>query len=235
MKKGIYLLPNAITLCGMFAGFFAIISAFKGNFVIAAWAIVIAGVFDALDGWVARLTHTTTKFGIELDSLSDLLSFGIAPAALMYSWTLMPFGRYGWVAAFLFVACGALRLARYNVQMSGDEKKHFTGMPIPAAAGMIASTVLFYQHQGWNHEQSYYALFIIVITALLMVSTMKYHSLKEINIKERKPFGILVSFVIVFGLFFLRPELFLFCLGIIYLWGGLIENTFIFLKKPITR
>ncbi|MCK7510521.1 MAG: CDP-alcohol phosphatidyltransferase family protein [Desulfobacterales bacterium] len=108
-KKGVYLLPNTLTLCGMLSGFFAILSAINGNFLYAAWAIIIANIFDGLDGWIARLTNTTTRFGIELDSLSDLVAFGVAPSVMMYKWALQPFGRVGWAAAFLFVACGALR------------------------------------------------------------------------------------------------------------------------------
>ena len=123
----------------MFCGFYAILASLKGHYIYSAWAILIANVFDGLDGWVARLTHSTTRFGIELDSLSDLVAFGIAPAVLIYSWALQSFGRLGWGAAFLFVICGALRLARFNVQMGSAESKSFTGMPIPGAATVMAS------------------------------------------------------------------------------------------------
>src|SRR5512135_2769490 len=145
MKKGIYILPNSLTLCGMFFGFYSIMSAIKGNYEHAAWSIMIADVFDGLDGWVARLTNSTTRFGIELDSLSDLVAFGVAPSVLVYKWAIAPFGRVGFAAAFLFTACGALRLARYNVQMGSAESKAFTGMPIPGAAGVLGALVLFYQ------------------------------------------------------------------------------------------
>ncbi|MEW6586929.1 MAG: CDP-diacylglycerol--serine O-phosphatidyltransferase, partial [Nitrospirota bacterium] len=144
MRKGIYILPNTLTLCGMFLGFYSILASIKGLYLHASWAILLAGIFDGLDGWVARLTHSTTRFGIELDSLSDLVAFGVAPAVLLYKWALMPFGRVGWAAAFFFVACGALRLARYNVQMGSTESKAFTGMPIPGAAGLLATLVIFY-------------------------------------------------------------------------------------------
>ena len=151
MKKGIYILPNGLTLCGMFFGFYSILSAIKGNYVHAAWAIMIADVFDGLDGWVARLTHSTTRFGIELDSLSDLVAFGVAPAVMIYKWSIAPFGRIGIAAAFLFAACGALRLARYNVQMGSTESKAFTGMPIPGAASVLASLVIFY-YEFWDRS-----------------------------------------------------------------------------------
>ncbi|MEW6214507.1 MAG: CDP-diacylglycerol--serine O-phosphatidyltransferase, partial [Nitrospirota bacterium] len=137
MRKGIYILPNTLTLCGMFCGFYSILVALKGDYLHAAWAIMIANIFDGLDGWVARLTHSTTRFGIELDSLSDLVAFGVAPSVMLYKWALTPFGRVGWATAFLFVACGALRLARYNVQMGSTESRSFTGMPTPGAATIV--------------------------------------------------------------------------------------------------
>src|SRR5512135_2663523 len=179
MKKGIYILPNSLTLCGMFFGFYSILSAIKGNFEHAAWSIMIADVFDGLDGWVARLTHSTTRFGIELDSLSDLVAFGVAPSVLVYEWSIAPFGRIGFAAAFLFTACGALRLARYNVQMGSTESKAFTGMPIPGAASVIAAVVLFY-HDVWNSapEKSIVMLLLTVVLSILMVSTLRFHGLK---------------------------------------------------------
>ena len=143
-KKGVYLLPNTLTLCGMFSGFYAILSAINGDFLYSAWAIILANIFDGLDGWIARLTNTSTRFGIELDSLSDLVAFGVAPSVLMYKWVLAPFDRVGWAAAFLFVACGALRLARFNVQTGAPGSKAFKGMPIPAAATILASIVILY-------------------------------------------------------------------------------------------
>ena len=232
MRKGIYVLPNTLTLCSMLLGFYSILSSLQGNYEHAAGAILFATIFDGLDGWVARLTNSTTKFGIELDSLSDLVSFGVAPAVMMYKWALAPFGRIGWAAAFWFMACGALRLARYNVQMGSTESKSFTGMPIPGAAGIVASLVLFY------HEVSDVALgkniFILVLTillAFLMVSTLKYHGAKEINFKQRKPFWILVAFVLVVAIVIIHPQISLFIFAMIYLIGGIIENIFIFLRR----
>src|SRR5512134_1333776 len=187
-KKGVYMLPNTLTLCGMFCGFYAIMSAINGNFVHAAWAIILANIFDGLDGWIARLTNTTTRFGVELDSLSDLVAFGVAPAVMMYKWSLMPFGRLGWAAAFLFVACGALRLARFNVQTGVAGSKAFKGMPIPAAATILASIVIFY-YEFWTGIPGKNALYLVstIIISLLMVSTLKYHGLKEIDFREKKP------------------------------------------------
>jgi len=232
MRKGIYILPNTLTLCGMLMGFYSILASLKGNYIHAAWAILIAMIFDGLDGWVARLTHSTTKFGIELDSLSDLVAFGVAPAVMMYKWALTPFGRIGWAAAFLFMACGALRLARYNVQMGSTESKSFTGMPIPGAAAIASSSVLFY-YETWGIEpiRNSYILVMMILLAFLMVSTLRYHGAKEIDFKGRKPFWILVAFILVLMIIITHPPVSLFILAMIYLFGGLIENVFLFYKK----
>jgi CDP-diacylglycerol--serine O-phosphatidyltransferase len=234
MKKGIFLLPNTLTLCGMFFGFYSILASFKGNYIYGAWAILIASIFDGLDGWVARLTHSTTRFGIELDSLSDLVAFGIAPAALVYSWGLQPFGRFGWGAAFLFVTCGALRLARFNVQMGSEESKSFTGMPIPGAATVIASLVLFYT-EIWGDltVKNYIVLLLPFLLALLMVSTIRYHALKEIDPKMRKPFWLLVAIVSAFALVFMYPEIVIFCFSIVYMMWGIVEYMMLHKKKGI--
>lgn len=233
MKKGIYVLPNSITLCGLFFGFYAILSSFKGSYIHGAWAILIAMVFDGLDGWVARVTHSTTRFGIELDSLSDLVAFGVAPAVLVYSWSLQNFGRVGWGACFLFVICGALRLARYNVQMGSEERKAFTGLPIPGAATVVASLVLFH-NEIWKGElpgRNYLILILIFILSILMVSTLRYHGLKEIDPKKRKPFWLLVLLVIVFVLLFMHPEIMMFIFSTTYMMWGIIETAIILYKK----
>ena len=233
MKKGIYLLPNTLTLCGMFCGFYAILACFKDHFIYAAWAILIANIFDGLDGWVARLTNSTTKFGVELDSLSDLVAFGVAPAVLIYSWgDLHAFGRVGWGAAFIYVICGALRLARYNVQMGTTESKAFTGLPIPGSGTVVASLVLFYSDiWGTPYGRNYVILFLPFLLAALMVSTMRFHGLKEINFKERKPFWLLVVIVIAFVLIFIYPEIVIFVFSIIYVTWGIVEGSYLFHKK----
>ena len=232
MRKGIYLLPNTLTLCSMLLGFYSILSTLKGNYVYAAWAILFATIFDGLDGWVARLTNSTTKFGIELDSLSDLVSFGVAPAVMMYKWALAPFGRIGWAAAFWFMACGALRLARYNVQMGSTESKSFTGMPIPGAATIIASLVLFYHEMSdMPPGKNILILGLTVLLAFLMVSTLKYHGAKEIDFRQRKPFWILVAFVLGLTIIVMHPPISLFLFAMIYLLGGIIENIYLFYKR----
>lgn len=231
-KKGIYLLPNVLTLCGLFCGFFAIMATINGNFLYAAWAIVIANIFDGLDGWIARLTNTTTRFGIELDSLSDLVAFGVAPAILMYKWALIPFGRIGWAAAFLFVACGALRLARYNVQTGLSNSKAFKGMPIPGAATVLCSIVIFY-YEFWTGipEKNVLFLIIVILLSLLMVSTLRYHGVKEIDFKERKPFWMLIVFVILLFVLLVHPSTAIFIFAMAYLFWGIIENIYLFIRK----
>jgi len=232
MKKGIYLLPNGLTLCGMFFGFYSILSAIKGNYLHAAWAIMIANVFDGLDGWVARLTHSTTRFGIELDSLSDLVAFGVAPAVMMYKWSIAPFGRIGIAVAFFFAACGALRLARYNVQMGSTESKAFTGMPIPGAASVLASLVIFYyEFRQGSPEKNIFVLVLTLVLALLMVSTLRFHGLKEIDFSQRKPFWILVAFVLAIAVIVIHPAVALFVFAVIYLAEGIMENIYLYYKK----
>lgn len=231
-KKGVYLLPNVLTLCGLFCGFFAVLATLNGNYLHAAWAIVIANIFDGLDGWIARLTNTTTRFGIELDSLSDLVTFGVAPAVMVYKWALMPFGRIGWAAAFLFVACGALRLARYNVQTGQSSSKAFKGMPIPGAATVLASIVIFY-YEFWTGlpEKNILFLIIVILLSLLMVSTLRYHALKEIDFKERKPFWMLIVFVLVLFVILVHPSTAIFIFAMLYLFWGIIENIYLFVRQ----
>jgi len=232
MRKGIYILPNTLTLCSMLLGFFSILASLKGNYIHAAWGILFATVFDGLDGWVARLTHSTTRFGIELDSLSDLVAFGVAPSVMIYKWALTPFGRIGWVAAFWFLACGALRLARYNVQMGSSESKSFTGMPIPAAASIVATLVLFF-FEMWDTlpGKNIYLLGLTILLAFLMVSTLRFHGAKELDFRKRKPFWILVAFVIVLMLIVMHPAISLFVFAMIYLIVGIIENIILFSRR----
>jgi CDP-diacylglycerol---serine O-phosphatidyltransferase len=232
MRKGVYLLPTTLTMCGMFFGFYSILAALKGNYLHAAWAILISTIFDGLDGWVARLTHSTTKFGIELDSLSDLVAFGVAPAVMLYKWALMPFGRVGWATAFLFMVCGALRLARYNVQMGSTESKAFTGMPIPGAAGVVATLIIFY-YEIWETvpDKNLFILLLTIFLSILMVSTLRFHGAKELNLARRKPFSILVAIVMIFTLVVVHPQIALFLFAMTYLIGGIIENIILYYRK----
>jgi CDP-diacylglycerol---serine O-phosphatidyltransferase len=243
MRKGIYVLPNLITLSSMFAGFYSIVASLNSDYERAAWAIMIASVFDVLDGWVARITHTSTRFGIEIDSLADVISFGVAPGVLVYTWTLSSFGKIGWLGSFFLVACAALRLARFNVQMGSTEKKHFTGLPTPASALVIATTVLAYEEIIHILEhlklvqladvvgKDYWILALTFILAGLMVSNITYHSLKEANLKERRPFGILVVIAAFLAVVAYHPELVLFLVSISYVAVGMIEAFFKLFKR----
>lgn len=236
-KKGVYLVPNTLTLCGMFCGFYAIMSSINGNFLHAAWAILLANIFDGLDGWIARMTGTTTRFGVELDSLSDLVAFGVAPSVMVYKWALMPFGRLGWAAAFLFVACGALRLARFNVQAGSSSSKAFKGMPIPGAASILSSVIIFYYADPFNFHweglpgKSVMYLLLTIILAMLMVSTFRFHGIKEVDFREKKPFWMLIVFVLILFVMLIHPSSAIFVFAMAYLIWGIIENIILFVRK----
>ena len=198
VRKGIYVLPNLITTASLFCGFYSIIASSIENFVVAAIAILVAAVFDGLDGRIARFTNTSSKFGAEYDSLSDVIAFGVAPAFLAYSWALSFYGKWGWIAAFLFVLCGALRLARYNIQIGIVESKVFNGLPIPAAAVVVATTGLFFYYAGVEgkfHDPS--MLVFIPVLSVLMVSNIKYYSFKDLKLFARKPFITFFLLVLV--------------------------------------
>lgn len=222
LKKGVYLLPNLITSASLFGGFYAIISSFDGHFERAAIAILISGVLDGLDGRIARLTGTSSKFGVEYDSLADLIAFGLAPGVLIFTWALRPFGRYGWLAAFLFVVCGALRLARFNVQITTIESKRFNGLPIPAAAALVATTVLmfFYIGQGQEMARHITVLILVYLLAFLMISNVKYYSFKELNLSQRTPFRLLVGAIFLLIVVAAEPAVTMFVLTFGYVLSG---------------
>lgn len=230
----IYVLPNLVTTCNLFCGFFSVIQAIQGRFVIAAYAIVVAAVFDQLDGRLARITRSTSKFGAEYDSLCDLLSFGMAPALLLFQWSLSPFGRLGWVACFLFVACGALRLARFNVQHGIVEKSYFQGLPIPMAAGIVASSVLFFTELDWNPVENWFLLGMTILLAFVMVSSFRYRSFKDLDLKERMHFQYLILGLLVFVVVILKHEIMLFVLFTIYAGLGTLYG-FLRLGKSVRK
>lgn len=226
MGVHIYVLPNLLTTGNMFSGFFAIIYSINGNFLWAAYAIVAAAVFDLLDGRVARLTNSTSRFGMEYDSLSDLVSFGLAPALIMFLWALEPFGRIGWLASFFYVACAALRLARFNVQSEVIEKSYFQGLPSPMAAGIVASSVLAFEDLDLNASHSWTLLALTFLLGFTMVSTFRYRSFKDIDLKHRLPFRYLVGGVFAFALIAIRPEVSLFFLFLTYAILGVLFGLF---------
>lgn len=236
MRKGVYILPNLFTTGNLFCGFWAIISVFQEKFFYAAVAILLAAVFDALDGKVARLSGATSKFGVQYDSLSDLVSFGVAPALLAFSWALRPYGRFGWLAAFLFVVCGALRLARFNVQTASGETKYFKGLPIPAAASMIALTILLYLRlieTGWVKD--IVILVMIYILAFLMVSNIRYFSFKEFDLARRKPFSLFMFIVLSMIVIIMEPTLVLFGFALFYVLSGPVNMILAWYKKKALK
>jgi len=221
----IYILPNLLTTMNMFSGFFSIIYAIRGEFIIAAYAIVAAAIFDMLDGRVARLTKTESPFGAQYDSLSDVISFGMAPALLLYFWALQPFGRLGWLASFSMLACAALRLARFNVQAS-EEKNYFQGLPTPMAAGIVSSAVLCFHDLDVDAYKSPLLLVVAFLIAITMVSQFRYRSFKDIDFRKKQPFTYLVIGVLIFILIALRPEVMLFVLFLSYATLGAIFGIF---------
>jgi CDP-diacylglycerol--serine O-phosphatidyltransferase len=221
MRKGIYILPNLFTTGSLFAGFYGIVATTDGDFHSAAIWILISSIFDGLDGKVARMTGTSTKFGVEYDSLADLVAFGVAPGILMYSWALKPFGRVGWLAAFLFVVCGALRLARFNVQVNTVESKRFVGLPIPAAASMVSATVLLFHRFGWPGSFKKLAILILIYSlAFLMVSSFRYYSFKDPELIKRQPFAVLVLAILLLIVIAAEPVVMLFVIFLLYVLSG---------------
>jgi CDP-diacylglycerol--serine O-phosphatidyltransferase len=236
IKKGIYILPSLLTSLSMLAGFYSIVATLNGDFVNAAWAILVSGIFDGLDGRVARITHSTTRFGVEYDSLSDLLAFGIAPGVLMYWWALKPLGRLGWLAGFLYVACGAIRLARFNVQVNTVESKYFQGLPIPAAAGLVATVIIFLTNFEIEPRSVQIPLLLIsYLLAALMVSTVKYNSFKDLQLARRKPFNALIIVVLLIVFVVSEPRIMLFSLCFAYVLSGPTTLVVHLLRKSKTR
>jgi len=224
-KRGIYLLPSVLTTFGMFAGFYSIISSINGEFTIAAISIMIAMMWDTLDGRVARLTNTQSAFGAEYDSLADLVSFGLAPALLVYEWSLYELGRFGWLAAFVYLACAALRLARFNTQVGIADKRFFQGLPSPAAAGVIASMIwlkiwTFASFDSEVISLGYYlGAGITILCGILMVSNVRYYSFKELDSKKAS-FRFLLLIVLSLIILMYKPNIILFTGFSLYLLSG---------------
>jgi len=214
-------LPNLFTSASLFCGFYSAIASFKEHFVPAAVSILVAVIFDGLDGRVARLTNTTSKFGSEYDSIADVISFGIAPALLAYSWSLSIYGKWGWIVAFLFLLCGALRLARFNIQIGIIESKVFNGLPIPAAASVVATTVIFFDYVGaeGRFHNEFIMVFVIMIS-LLMVSSVKYYSFKDMSLLVRKPFTIFFWSTVLLIIIVAEPEIMFFVIILGYALSG---------------
>lgn len=225
-KKGIYIIPNLVTTGNLFCGVFSIMSILHDQYVTAAIAIMVGAIFDLLDGKLARLTKTTSHFGVEYDSLSDLVSFGVAPGLLAYAWALQPYGRLGWMGLFLYITCGALRLARFNLQVSGPESKDFLGLPTPAAAFLVASMVIFDADvfSFGDAVRPGLVLGLTYLLAFLMVSNIRYRSFKGLNLRDRKPFNVLVGLVLALIVLVTIPQIVIFSLSVIYVLVGILEK-----------
>lgn len=217
-QRGIYLLPNLLTTAALFAGFYSIVAAMKGYFDTAAIAIFIAMIADGLDGRVARLTNTQSAFGAQYDSLSDMVAFGIAPALVLYSWSLAHLGKVGWLAAFLYAAATALRLARFNTQV--NDKTYFQGLPCPSAAGIVASMIWSGSGIAVNGSFSIPIAVFTIVLASLMVSTIRYYSFKSVDFKDRVSFFTVVLAVFVITAVALEPPEMLFIIFFIYIISG---------------
>jgi CDP-diacylglycerol--serine O-phosphatidyltransferase len=221
-RRGLYLLPNLLTTGAMFAGFYAIVAGINGNFEAAAIAIFIAMILDGMDGRVARLTNTQSDFGVQYDSLSDMVSFGLAPALVIYQWSLSGLGKLGWLGAFVYAAAAALRLARFNTQASTADKRYFQGLPSPSAAALIAGTVWCGEYFSINGVASFtlFAFPATMVAGILMVSNIRYHSFKRFDLRGRKPFVAGLVIVMIFVLIASEPPLVLFLLALIYAVSG---------------
>jgi CDP-diacylglycerol--serine O-phosphatidyltransferase len=217
-RRGVYLLPSLMTMGNMFCGYACVVYATRGEFETAAPFIGFAIVLDMLDGRIARLTGTTSEFGVQFDSLADIISFGIAPAILSFSWGLAPLGRLGWAAGFLFVAAAAMRLARFNIQAaSGGDKRYFVGMPSPAAAAIPAATVYAYPWGLLDYRAALPALAMVLVPALLMVSTIRFRSFKTIDLHVRRPYTILIVIAAALVLITTHPRFVLVAMAYCYL------------------
>ncbi len=241
MPRGIFLLPNLFTTAALFAGFYAIIAAMNDRFETAAIAIFLAGLLDGLDGRVARLTNTQSAFGAEYDSLSDMVSFGIAPALVAYLWSLVHLrevsvfmGKLGWLAAFIYATATALRLARFNTQIGVADKRYFQGLASPAAAAVVMGAVwTCEEYDIAGSDVSYAALILTVAAGALMVSKFSYYSFKDFDLREQVPFVALIAVVLVFVFLSIDTATVLFCCFFLYMLSGPLVSLFRWNRKRL--
>jgi CDP-diacylglycerol--serine O-phosphatidyltransferase len=219
--RGIYLLPNLFTTAALFAGFYAIVAASRGQFDTAAIAVFVAMILDGMDGRIARLTHTQSDFGAQYDSLSDMVAFGLAPALVMYEWSLASLGKLGWTAAFVYAATAALRLARFNTQVGVVDKRYFIGLPSPSAAALIAGLVWVGADYDMPGEDIALLTFpLTVLTGILMVSNIRYKSFKDLDLRGRIPFVAMLVIVLIFVFISIDPPVVLFSMALTYALSG---------------
>lgn len=231
--RGIYLIPNLLTTSALFAGFYAIIAAISGDFSSSCIAIFVAQLLDGADGRVARMTHTQSEFGAQYDSMSDIIAFGLAPAILAFQWSLIYMDKVGWVAAFVFVAAAALRLARFNVQIGKVDKKYFVGLASPAAAAVIWGTIWSLEEFGVSGQSmAWLMVFLVPLVGIMMVSPIRYFSFKDISAQRRVPFFVLLAIVMVFAFIALDPPRMLLGIASVYaLHGPVLEISKWFKKR----
>jgi CDP-diacylglycerol---serine O-phosphatidyltransferase len=220
LSRGLFILPTLFTVGNLFCGYLSIWCSIRGTFELAAALIIAAGVLDGLDGRIARMTHSTSEFGEEYDSLADLVSFGVAPAILAYSWGLSDFDRLGWMASFLFVVCGSMRLARFNIQAHVVDKRYFVGLPIPAAAGAVSTIVLATPERLVSRMWMAGLLGLTFLLSFLMISTIRYRSFKDLDLKRRRPAWILPAIAIFFAIVAYRPQIALVTLVLVFVVSG---------------
>lgn len=236
--RGIYLLPNLFTTAALFCGFYAIVSSINGQFETAAIAIFVAMLLDGIDGRVARLTNTESDFGAEFDSLADMVSFGLAPALIIYLWALSSFGKMGWLVSFIYVACAALRLARFNTQASHSDKRYFQGLASPAAAAVVAGLIWnadFIRQYLPESSLQIVALVTTLFVGLLMVTNVRYHSFKGVNWRSKVPFVTILMFVFVLVFISAEPALVLFGIFFVYALSGPILTVIMLRRRRAER
>src|SRR5262245_15266658 len=223
LRRGVYLLPSLMTLGNLFCGYACVVYAMRGEYETAAPFIGIAMILDTLDGRIARMTGTSSAFGLEFDSLADVISFGMAPAVLTFSWGLTSLGRWGWAAGFIYVTAAAMRLARFNVQTAVGDKKYFVGMPSPAAASVPAATIYAYP-AGFQHPAGALpAMALVLVPAFLMVSTIRFRSFKDLDLQARRPYTVLIGIALFFAFVFAHPALALVTASYTYLVSAFVE------------
>jgi len=234
-RRGVYLLPTLFTVGNLFCGFGCIMQAYSGAFGWAALLILIAGLLDGLDGRIARLTHTTSEFGIEFDSLADVVSFGVAPAFLIYAWALAPLQKLGWWIAFVYVVCVAMRLARFNIQNQVVDKRYFAGLPSPAAAAALACVVYAFPDPVSPRWVSGVVALLVVCVATLTISRMRYRSFKDVDLRNRRPYLFVFPLAVILVAILTQPEAALPGLAAIYLLSGPVSYGFTFVRRRRPR
>ncbi len=231
LSRGLFVLPTLFTVGNLFCGYLSVWCSIRGTFEIAAVLIIAAGILDGLDGRIARMTHSTSAFGEQYDSMADLVSFGVAPAVLAYSWGLSDFHRLGWMVSFLFVVCGSMRLARFNIQTHVVDKRYFVGLPIPAAAGSVATLVLATPERLVSRVWMGGLLVVTAILSYLMISTIRYRSFKDLDLRRKRPVWILPAIACLFAVVAWRPELALASITLVFVSSGPVGKLVGYLRR----